>query len=356
MTAVPWTRDRRTYWNAARRQQPRTGWNALLYAAVRWPGNWFTRPRFLWLLCIAISGSIIWLAGSHLGPALRAAHGQGIAGQWTAQEQDGGQWYGEFASTSGTVTLPHVYYAGSLPAVQAGTVTPALDTGAGDEVYPLTGSGKWIHDVIGVVAGSLALIALLAMGLFTSLRRRRARRADGFTQGIVDGFRQGMLPTERERRPRRAVPRTRAGKLAVLALSVGATGWVCDRFIMLLADVRPYVGWYWLLAVAGGIVIAVALPWAAIHGVRRSARWLLWLLLGYIMALAGGTQYYLSLGFTPPSSVPAVLPPPSLQTVLEIAGLSAVTLTYVAITLLLLAVMVDAIVPGRIARRRLARR
>lgn len=310
----------------------------MLYAAVRWPGRWFTGRRFLWLLGIAISGSVIWLAGSHLGPGLRAAHGQGTYGLWTAQEQGSGQWYGEFVSSSGTVTLPHVYYAGSLSTVQAGTTIPALDTGASDEVYPLTGSGKWVRDVIGIVVGTLVLIGLLARGLFVARRRRRAIRADGFTQGM-------MLP-ERKRGLRWGVPRSRAGKLAVLALSIGAMGFICARLIVLLADVRPYTGWYWLLAVASGIVIAVALPWAFVRGARSSARWSGWLLLGYTVALAGGMRYYLSLRFTPPGSVPAVLPPPSPRLVLEIAGLSAVTLTVAAITLLILAVMVEVIAPG----------
>lgn len=169
MNAVTWTQDRHPRWTTVR------------YAAARW----FTKWRVLWLCGVVFSGCIIWLAGSHLGPGLRAAHGEGIHGQWTAQEQESGQWYGAFVSSSGTVTLPHVYYAGSLPTAAAGTMIPALDTGAGDEVYPLTGSGKWIHDVIGVVAGTLALIGLLARGLFVTRRRRRARRADGFTQGMI---------------------------------------------------------------------------------------------------------------------------------------------------------------------------
>jgi hypothetical protein len=167
--------------SAAGYQQPRTGWNGVLYGAARWLGGWFTPRRFLWLLGIVFSGSIIWLAGSHLGPGLRAAHGQGTDGLWTAQEQDAGQWYGAFVSSSGTVTLPHVYYAGGLSAVRAGTTIPALDTGASDEVYPLTGSGKWIHDAIGIGVGALALIALLARWLFVARRRRRATRADWFS-------------------------------------------------------------------------------------------------------------------------------------------------------------------------------
>ena len=319
--------------------------------------GWFTRWRVLWLLGVVFSGCVIWLAGSHLGPGLRAAHGQGIHGQWTAQEQDGGQWYGEFVSSSGTVALPHVNYAGSLSAVQAGTTVPALDTGAGDEVYPLTGSGKWVRDVIGVVAGTLALTGLLARGIFAARRRGRARRADdfipadGFTQpdGFTraDGFVQGTLPA-RKRGPRWAAPRSRGGKLAVLAAAAGVMGYLCARLIVLLADVRPYTGWYWLLALAGGIVIAVAPPWALIRGARRPPRWLGWLLAGYVIALVGGMRYYLSLRFIPPSGAPAVLPPPPPRLVLEITGLSAVTFTMAAVTLLILAAMAEVFAPGSV--------
>jgi hypothetical protein len=72
-------------------------------------------------------------------------------------------------------------------------------------------------------------------------------------------------------------------------------GYICARLIVLLADVRPYIGWYWLLAVASGIVVVVAPVWAVVAGFRSSARWPGWLLLGYIAALVGGMRYYLSL-------------------------------------------------------------
>jgi hypothetical protein len=339
-------------WTPIRRQRPRTGWSAALSAAVRWPRRWFTVRRLVWLLCIGFSVFVIWGAGTHLGPGLRAAHGQGITGRWIAQQQDSGKWSGEFVSTSGTVTLPNVSYAGSLSAVQPGTSVPALDAGAGDEVYPLTGSDKWIRDLIGVVAGTLALIGLLARGLFVARRRRRAPPADYLTQAVT----QAATPRERTRRRRPTAPNSRVGKLGLLAVGGGATGWASAKFILLLADVRPYAGWYWLLAVAGGIVIAVALPWALVRAARSPARWTGWLLLGYTIALVFGLRYYLSVRFTPPSSVPAALPAPPPQFVLEIAGLSAEALTLVAVTLLILAVMVEVTAPGPVGGWLRARR
>lgn len=156
---------------------------------------------------------------------------------------------------------------------------------------------------------------------------------------------QGMTLPTRKRGLRRAAPRSRTGKLALLALSIGAMGYVCARLIVLLTDVRPYTGWYWLLAVATGVAIAIALPWALVRGARGPSRWPGWLLVGYAMALVGGMRYYLSLRFEPPSSVPATLPPPTPWFVLEMAGLSAVAFTFVAITLLILAAMAEVIAP-----------
>jgi hypothetical protein len=155
VSAVPWTQDPQITWG-----------------------------KVLWLLGVVAAGWVIWLAASHLGPGLRAAHRQGTVGSWIANEQVKDGWFGEFDSTSGTVTRPHIRYAGSLPAVvKVGTAVPALDTGASDEVYPLTGSGLWIHDVIWIIIGALALIGLLARGFFVERRRRRATRADSLAQG-----------------------------------------------------------------------------------------------------------------------------------------------------------------------------
>jgi hypothetical protein len=345
-------------WTPSRRQRPRTGWSAVLYAAVRWPRRWFTLRRFGWLVAVAFCGLIIWAAGTHLGPGLRAAHGAGIPGLWTAQQDDSGTWNGEFVSSDGTVTLPNVTYTGSLSAVQPGTVVPALDAGAGNEVYPLTGSDRWIRDLIGVIGGTLGLIGLLVRGFYAARRRRRAPPADYLTQAVApaDYLTRPATPAGRRWRTRATAPRSRAGNLGLLAVAIAATGWGSARLILLLADSQPYTGWYWLLAVAGGIVIAVGLPWALVRGSRSRSRWIGWLLIGYTVALVGGMRYCLSVRFIAPSGVPVVRSAPSPQFLLELAGISAEAVTFVAITLLLLAVMVEVVAPGPVGRWLRARR
>jgi hypothetical protein len=163
-----------------------------------------------------------------------------------------------------------------------------------------------------------------------------------------------MIHVQHMREPRRAAgPQSRAGKIALLGPVTGLMGYVCARFIVLLADVRPYMGWYWLLAVVAGIAIAAGLPWAFIRGARRSSgRWQGWALAGYVLALGGGLKYYWSVRFNaPPVGVPVVLPQPPLWFALVVAGLTAVTLTYAAITLLLLVVLAEVIAPGHVGGR-----
>jgi hypothetical protein len=344
-------------WTPYSRQRPRSGWRAAAYAAVRWPRRWFTLRRFVWLVAIGFCGFVIWGAGSHLGPGLRAAHGEGIPGLWTAQEQNSGSWSGEFVSSSGTVTLPNVSYAGSLSSVQAGMVVPALDAGASNEVYPLTGSDKWVRDLIGVVGGTLALIALLARGFYVARRRRRAPPADYLDQAVApaDYLTQAAAPRGRMPRRRGNAPQSRAGKVAMLAIGIGIAGWACARFAALLSDVRPSTGWYWYLALAAGIVLAVAPPWILSHGTararadrdRRPARWAPWLLLGYTIVMVGGIKYYLSLLYTAPPGGAAIAPPSPLL-VFEMTVLAAETLFLAAITLLLLAVTAEIIAPRRV--------
>lgn len=155
------------------------------------PG-WRTAPRWtvagrrsislgqvLWACGVVIAVAFMYLGGSHLGPAIRAARGEGIHGRWVAQQCAGGSgctWYGKFVLPDGTVVLPRVSFGGSLTSVHAGSVVPALDAGASGEVYPVSGSGRWIHDVIGLAGGAVALMLLFGRWAVVRRRRRRARR------------------------------------------------------------------------------------------------------------------------------------------------------------------------------------
>jgi hypothetical protein len=125
-------------------------------------------------------------------------------------------------------------------------------------------------------------------------------------------------------------------------------GYFCFRYIALLANVRPYMGWYWPLAVTAGIAVAVGLPWAFVRQAHSSSgRWPSLALTGYVLALGAGITYYWGVRFN--ATVPVALPQPPLWFALVIAGLSAVALTIAAIALLLLAILVQAIAPGLVA-------
>ena len=167
-----------------------------------------------------------------------------------------------------------------------------------------------------------------------------------------------MIPVRHMRAPRWARGLlSRAGMIALLVLSTGAVGYACFRYIALLANVRPYMGWYWPLAMAAGIAVAVGLPWMFVRKARNSSgRWQRWAVTGYVLALGAGMPYYWGVRFNaPPAGVPATLPQPPLWFALIIAGLSAVALTIAAIALLLLVVLVEAIAPGLVASRLRAR-
>jgi hypothetical protein len=133
--------------------------------------------QILWVCGTALAVFFMYFGGSHLGPAIRAAHGQGIRGTWVAQQCGSGNghctWYGKFVLPDGTVALPSVSYGGHLTAVHAGLAVPALDSGAGNEVYPPSGSTQWVHDVIGLAGG--AVVFVLMVGWWVIAWRRHHR-------------------------------------------------------------------------------------------------------------------------------------------------------------------------------------
>ena len=114
-------------------------------------------------------------------PGLRAARGEGVRGEWTAQQCMGSNanciWHGPFKLPDGRVLMASAMYTGNETAVHAGWTTPALDTGSADEVYPLHGSQRWVHDLLGFIGGALAIAALLWRAAV--VRRRRCRMRSG---------------------------------------------------------------------------------------------------------------------------------------------------------------------------------
>jgi hypothetical protein len=168
----------------ARQREPRT---PLGYLVRRWLRvhrmgglRWLLNGRRLtWACAVMFALCIVYLAGSHIGPGLRAARGEGIRGEWVAQQCAGGtgncSWRGYFMLPDGRVVMPNAMYAGSLASVHVGWTTRALDTGSSDEVYPLHGSERWIHDLIGLIGGTLAIVALLCRAAWVRHRHRRRR-------------------------------------------------------------------------------------------------------------------------------------------------------------------------------------
>jgi hypothetical protein len=149
-------------------------------AGRRWR---FGTGQVLWACGVVLAVCFMYLGASYLGPALRAAHGQGVHGTWVAQQcvsnRGSCTWYGRFVLPDGTVTRPRVMYGGSLRSGHAGLAVPALDAGASDEVYPPSGSKRWVHDLIGLVGGAVAFGLLI--GRWAIVKRRRRMAPSGHT-------------------------------------------------------------------------------------------------------------------------------------------------------------------------------
>lgn len=143
--------------------------------------------------------------------------------------------------------------------------------------------------------------------------------------------------------------RGKAGLIALLAVGLAAMGLCCARLIQLITEVAPYLGWSWLIVLAGGVVLIVAPIWALAIGLKRWARGAHWLSVGYAAAVIIGARYYLPRRFTPPRIAPGQpLPPPPLWFDLQAAGLLAITAIVVATTLLLVLTAAETIAPGQV--------
>ena len=108
----------------------------------------------------------------------------------------------------------------------------------------------------------------------------------------------------------------------ILAIATVAMGLCCARLIGLIAAIAPYLGWSWLIALAGGAMLLVIPIWALAAGLKSWPRQARWLSVGYAAAAVFAMQYYLPRHLTPPTlakSQPLPAAPVSFD--FQVAGL-----------------------------------
>lgn len=131
----------------------------------------------IWAAGLLLSLGLLLGCGVQLGSDLKAAHSQGTRGTWVAEQRVCGKggcfWRGDFFLPSGTETRQAVTYLGNLTSVHLGLRVPALDAGADGEVYPVSGSHRWIQDIIAMGAGAVGLVLLGGGWFYTRLLGRR---------------------------------------------------------------------------------------------------------------------------------------------------------------------------------------
>jgi hypothetical protein len=127
------------------------------------------------VVCGAALGLIL-SGATELSPALRASHGQGIAGAFVATTQSCGRggcsWSGNFVLANGDTVLHNVGFNGGTSALQAGQTLPALDSGSTYLVFPVHDARTWMTQFFTLLAG----ILLLAGTIFTAIALIRHER------------------------------------------------------------------------------------------------------------------------------------------------------------------------------------
>lgn len=140
---------------------------------------WPRRNR-VWLGCVlALMCAGMLVVGSlALGPAIRAAGGEGVRGVFEAQQRScsskgGCIWTGTFTSGNGQVVVPDVTYEDSMPpGTHAGTVEPARYPGS-NEAFAIQESTSWLQIVILMIFAIAGLAVIGWVGPLRYLRRRR---------------------------------------------------------------------------------------------------------------------------------------------------------------------------------------
>lgn len=124
---------------------------------------------------LAAAGALV-AAPLALGPAIRASHGTGTPGVFTAQDQQctraGCIWDGTFRSDHGTVLHQADYGDAAPPGTHPGSSFAALWPGGSNDVYAAHGSTGWVQIVLGEVLALVFLAALVWYGPIRYIRKR----------------------------------------------------------------------------------------------------------------------------------------------------------------------------------------
>lgn len=124
------------------------------------------------IVLLAVGALPLYFAVTGLGPAIRAARGEGTLGYFIPQRETtggGAAWYGEFRLPDGTATLRNATME-DLPvsAMQVGVPVAARDGGDSEgtflpgtqAVFPRTGPGAWHLPAIMAVMAVAGMIDL----------------------------------------------------------------------------------------------------------------------------------------------------------------------------------------------------
>jgi hypothetical protein len=120
------------------------------------------------------------IAALGLGPAIRAARGEGERGVFTAVSLSCDRtctWTGAF-TIGDTPVLTDATYDDKLPqGTRAGDTFPALYPGGSNEVFAIRGSTTWVVYAVLMPLAAAGLVGSLWVGPVRYLRRRRNEQA-----------------------------------------------------------------------------------------------------------------------------------------------------------------------------------
>ncbi|MEU7898710.1 hypothetical protein AB0B45_38365 [Nonomuraea sp. NPDC049152] len=127
---------------------------------------------------------LLYLATPNIGPVIRAARADGVAGTFTAERlycvqhpgHESCSWIGTFRSDDATVRRAEVaMYDSGRESHRAGTETRAIDVGRPNRVYGPQGSGEWMFTAL-LLVGGVAILAYLYVPPLMRLVSPRAVR------------------------------------------------------------------------------------------------------------------------------------------------------------------------------------